>query len=262
MKKVAVITGASGGIGLYTAEMFLDNEYTVYSLSRSCPADSRIKHIAADVSSEDSVKKVIDTIISSQGKIDVLVNNAGFGISGAVELTNMKDAKRLFDVDFFGTFACIKYVLPHMRKSGGGRIINVSSAAAVLPVPYQSFYSCAKSAVNSLTLSLANEVKPFGIKVTAVMPGDVHTGFTNARKKNVSCESVYKTSEEKAVSQMEKDEIGGMSPKIVARYIYKAAVKKHPKVLYTVGFSYKLFVVLAKLLPVSFVNRIEGKMYG
>jgi len=262
MKKIAIITGASGGIGLSTAKLFAENGYTVYSLSRSKPVYNNIIHIKTDVLSEESVKSAINAVITAEGKIDVLVNNAGFGISGAVEFTEMSDARQIFDVNFFGTFACIKYVLPHMRKAGVGCIISVSSVAAVLPVPYQSFYSCTKSAINSLILSLSNEVKPFGIKVCAVMPGDVRTGFTSARKKNAIIDSAYRASEERSVARMEKDEQGGMPPEKVAQSIYKAATKKHPKVIYTVGFTYKLFAVLAKVLPIGLVNRIEGKMYG
>ncbi|PKM62869.1 MAG: short-chain dehydrogenase [Firmicutes bacterium HGW-Firmicutes-21] len=262
MKKVVVITGASSGIGLCTAVLFADNGYTVYSLSRSRPAENRIIHIHTDISDEESVKSAIDTVISAEGRISVLVNNAGYGISGAVETTDVNDAKRLFEVNFFGTFTCIKYVLPHMRAAGGGCIVNVSSVAAVLPLPYQAFYSCTKSALNSLTLALANEVRPFGIRVSAVMPGDVRSGFTAARKKSVTSETVYSESQDRAVSRMEKDEQGGMQPEIIARQIYRAALKKRPKVLYTAGLTYKLFILLAKVLPAGLVNRIEGKIYS
>lgn len=262
MKQVVVITGASSGIGLCTGSLFADKGYTVYSLSRSCPPDSRLFHIPADVSDESSVESAVAEVIRRESRIDILINNAGFGISGAAEATLLDDAKRQFDINFFGMFLCIKHVLPHMRSAGKGRIINVSSVAAVLPVPYQSFYSCAKSAVNAFSLSLANEVKPFGISVTAVMPGDIKTGFTNARKKNDSINEAYKEREERAVSRMEKDEQNGMEPKTVAACIYKAAVKKHPRPLYTVGLQYKALVALSKILPVSVVNKIEGKMYS
>lgn len=261
MKQVVVITGASSGIGLCTGSLFADKGYTVYSLSRSCPPDGRLFHIPTDVSSESSVAHAVSEIIYSEGKIDIFINNAGFGISGAAESTLLEDAKKQFDVNFFGMFLCVKHVLPHMRTAGKGRIINVSSVAAVLPVPYQSFYSCAKSAVNAFTLSLANEVKPFGILVTAVMPGDIKTGFTVARKKNPNSIEAYREREESAVSRMEKDEQNGMEPKAVADCIYKAALKKRPKPLYTVGFQYKALVTLSKVLPAGFVNKIEGSMY-
>ncbi|HOJ48752.1 MAG TPA: SDR family oxidoreductase [Bacillota bacterium] len=262
MSQIVVITGASSGIGLCTGSLFADKGYKVYSLSRSCPPGSRLFHIPTDVSSEPSVQNAIEQIIRAEGKIDILINNAGFGISGAAETTLLEDAKRQFDVNFFGMFLCVKYALPYMRAAKQGKIINVSSVAAVLPVPYQSFYSCAKSAVNAFTLTLANEVRPFGISVAAVMPGDIKTGFTGARKKNPTTDEAYREREERAVFRMEKDEQNGMAPSAVARCIYKAATKKHPKPLYTVGFQYKTLVTLAKFLPVSVVNKIEGKMYG
>ncbi len=262
IRKTAVITGASGGIGLSTARLFADNGFVVYSLSRTAPQDNRIKHIPSDISLEDSVRAAITEIIKKEGKIDVLVNNAGIGISGSVELTDPNEARRLFDINLFGAFFCIKHVLPHMRTAGSGHIINISSVAAVLPLPYQSFYSCSKSALNALTLSLANEVKHFGIKVCAVMPGDVRTGFTEARKKSEAEKNAYSIREQKSVLKMEKDELNGMPPEKTAKCIYKAALKKRPRPLYTVGASYRLFVFLAKLLPARLVNRIEGIMYG
>lgn len=262
MNQIVVITGASSGIGLCTGALFADKGYKVYSLSRSCPPDSRLLHISTDVSSESSVKSAVEQIMKAEGRIDIFINNAGFGISGAAETTLLEDAKRQFDVNFFGMFLCVKHVLPFMRAAGKGKIINVSSVAAVLPVPYQSFYSCAKSAVNAFTLALANEVKPFGISVTAVMPGDIKTGFTSARKKNPTSDEAYREREERAVSRMEKDEQNGMPPTAVAKCIYKAALKKRPKPLYTVGFQYKTLVALAKFLPAGIVNKIEGKIYS
>ncbi|MDD4164310.1 MAG: SDR family oxidoreductase [Eubacteriales bacterium] len=262
MKKIAVISGASSGIGLSAAAMFYNNGYVVYSLSRAKPEDNRILHIPTDVSNAQSVKDAVEAVITSEGRIDVLVNNAGFGISGPVELTDLSDAKSIFDVNFFGTFLCIKYALPYMRAQGYGHIVCVSSIAAVLPVPYQSFYSCTKSAINAFVLSLANEVRPFGIKVSAVMPGDVKTGFTSNRKKSVSDNENYRAHEQRAINRMEQDEQNGMSPEKVARRIFKAATKKRPRVIYAVGFSYRLFAVLQKILPAGFVNYIEGKIYG
>lgn len=262
MKKIAVITGTSGGIGRCTSELFIKKGYKVYGLSRSGPHDDKIIHISTDISSEQSVINAFNVIKESENKIDVLVNNAGFGISGAVEHTDIGSAKQLFDVNFFGAVNCIKKALPLLRAAESGRIINVSSIAAVLPVPYQAFYSSVKSALNSLTLALANEVSPFGIKVIAVMPGDVKTGFTAARKKNTVSENIYKQAEDRAVKRMEKDEQNGMPPEKVAACVYKAAVKKHPRVFYSVGFIYRVFALLSKILPTGLVNKIEGKMYG
>jgi len=259
--QVAVITGGSSGIGLATAKLLSIKGYKVYELSRRDVGRSGITHITVDVTDRVGIKAAIDKIINEAGKIDVLINNAGFGISGAVEFTEMDEAKKQFDVNYFGALNMIQEVLSHMRKQKSGKIINVSSVAGVLPVPFQAFYSGAKAAINSLTLALRNEVKPFKIKVCAVMPGDTATGFTAVREKNEAGMEVY-TALSKSVAKMEKDEEKGKSPDFVAKVIYKAVRKKNPKPLITAGFMYKLLVVASRILPTRLVNKIIGGMYA
>ncbi len=262
MTKTAVITGGSSGIGKRTAEKFASNGYKVYELSRSGKSTAGITHIYCDVSSEQSVKEAFAEISKAQNHIDVMINNAGMGISGTIEFTEEESARKIFDVNFFGTFHCVKEALPLLRNSDDAVIINLSSVAAVLSIPYQSFYSATKAAVNSLTLALKNELKQFGIKVSAVMPGDVSTGFTDSRKKNDKGAEIYGSVAANAVSVMEKDERGGMKPEYIAALIYKVSQKNSPKVLYTGGVKYKLFVFISKVLPVNFVNMLVGKIYG
>lgn len=133
-------------------------------------------------------------MISEQGRIDILINNAGFGISGAVEFTQTEEAMRLFDVNFFGMVRMTEKVIPYMRENGGGRIVNISSVAAVVPIPFQTYYSASKAAISSYSMALANEVGRFGIRVSAIMPGDISTGFTDARKKITEGDDVYRGS--------------------------------------------------------------------
>jgi len=260
MSGTVVITGASGGIGRATAELFARRGYTVYGLSRRAGDIEGVRYISADVTDEASVKAAFERIRSEAGTIDLLINNAGFGISGATEFTSLEDAKRLFDVNFFGGFLCSKYAIPLMREKGG-RIIYISSAAAIFSIPFQSFYSASKAAVNSLSMALRNELRDFGITVTALMPGDVRTGFTAARVKSTEGEESYRGVIEKSVARMEKDEINGMSPEYIAGQIYKIAVKPKVKPLYAFGTQYKLFAVLSKFLPSGFVNAVVGSMY-
>lgn len=260
--KIAVITGASSGIGLETAKEFSKNGYKVYALSRNISqTENGITGMRCDVTDEEAVRRAFLQIAEKEGRIDVLVNNAGFGISGAVEFTDLKSAKKQFDVNFFGCFICSKCVIDYMRKNGGGKIINISSMAAPLAIPFQAFYSASKAAINSLTLALANEVKPFGIKVCALMPGDVKTAFTTAREKTVSGEQFYGKTIEKSVKAMEKDEQNGMPPTLVAKAVCRLSQKKNPKPLSTVGAQYKLFAFLSKVLPQSAVNAVVGKLY-
>ena len=262
MAATAVITGGSSGIGQSCARLFCEKGYTVYELSRSGKSEGGIRHITADITKPHEVAAAFEAIFAAQGRIDLLVNNAGMGISGAIEFTELDAAKRIFDVNFFGMFTCCKAALPYLRQSEGGRIINLSSVAAPISIPFQAFYSATKAAVNSFTMALANEVRPFGIRVSALMPGDVHTGFTSAREKSEIGSQLYGQAIERAVSSMEKDELGGMSPELVAGLIFKISQCRHPKVLYTAGGKYRLFVIIAKLLPATVCNRLVGKIYG
>jgi len=262
MNKVAIITGASSGIGKATAEALAGRGYTVYDFSRTGSHGEKMEHIFCDVSNEETVKKAVAEVIARENRIDILINNAGFGISGAVEFTEKEDAKHLLDVNLLGADCVTKHVLPHMRKRGEGRIINTSSVAAVFPIPYQTWYSVSKAAVNAYTLALRNEVSQFGVSVSAVMPGDIQTGFTEKREKNHSGDEVYSGRISKSVQKMEKDEKGGMQSEKAGNFIASKACKRHVKPLYVIGNIYRVFAFLNRLLPTELINRIIGKMYG
>ncbi|MCM1364259.1 MAG: SDR family oxidoreductase [Faecalibacterium sp.] len=259
--KIAVITGASSGIGLECANLFSQSGYKVYALSRRGGTDEKITHIKCDVTDEKMVADAFAKVFAAEGRIDVLVNNAGFGISGAIEFTELEQAKKQLDVNFFGCFNCCKAVIGYMRQNKGGRIVNISSMAAPLAIPFQAFYSASKAAINSLTLALANEVKPFGITVCALMPGDVKTSFTAVREKEMAGDEFYGETIKKSVAAMEKDEQNGMSAQSIAKAVLRLAEKKHVKPLSTTGAQYKLFAVLSKILPISVINKIVGKIY-
>lgn len=259
--KIAIVTGASSGIGLETAKLFSKNGYKVYALSRRGGQDKDLIHLCCDVTDKSQVEETFKKIFQDEGKIDVLVNNAGFGISGAIEFTDEEQAKKQFDVNFFGCFNCCKAVVPYMRKLKSGKIINVSSMAAILSIPFQGFYSASKSAINSLTLALANELRPFGITVCALMPGDVKTGFTAVREKETAGEEVYGETIKKSIATMEHDEQNGMSAAQIAEAIYKLSEKKNPKPISTTGAQYRIFAVLTKVLPTSLANKIVSMIY-
>lgn len=259
---VSIITGGSSGIGLATVKAMLRAGCRVYEFSRREFVYENVTHLSVDVTDEESVQKAVSKVFEAEGRIDVLVNCAGFGISGAVEFTELADAKRQMDVNFFGMVNVTKAVLPHMREAGSGRIVNISSVAAVASIPFQTYYSASKAAINSYTCALANEVRPFGLTVTAIMPGDIRTGFTAARKKSDAGNDAYAGRIERSVAKMEKDEQGGMDPDIAGRYICKIALKKRVKPIYAIGFSYKLLSWLCNVMPCRFKNWILGKLYG
>ncbi len=257
--KVAVITGASGGIGREVAKLLAKN-YRVYDLSRHGEDEGSLIHIDTDVTNEESVAAAMERIRAREGKIDLLICNAGMGIAGAAEFTALSAAEKQFAVNFFGVFLACREAMPLLRKARG-RVVAVSSAAAVFPIPFQSFYSASKAAVNAFISALRNEVRPFGITATAVMPGDTKTGFTAAREKAFSGEEIYEGRIGASVAVMEKDEEKGMNAASVARVIVRVGTKRHVRPLYTAGFSYKLLVAVKKVLGITIVNRLIGVLY-
>lgn len=257
---VCLITGGTSGIGRCTADCMRAAGYTVYVLSRR--EDGGENHFSADVTDEAAVRAAVAEILAKEGGIDVVVNCAGCGISGAVEYTEQSEAKRQLDVNFYGMVNVNRAVLSSMREQGRGRIVNVSSVAGAIPIPFQTYYSCSKAAINAYTMALANEVRPFGITVCAVQPGDIRTGFTDARKKSSVGNDVYGGRIEKSVRGMEHDERNGMRPESAGRFICRVAQKNSHKPIYTIGAQYKIFCSIAKLLPLRLLNFFVGRLYA
>lgn len=260
--KVAVVTGGTSGIGRATALALKDAGCTVYELSRRVQGVEGLHHISADVTKEESVRAAVEQIMAREGRIDILVNNAGFGISGAVEFTSTEEAKSLFDVNFFGMVNMNRQVVPIMREAGHGRIVNLSSVAAPCPIPFQAYYSAGKAAVNAYTMALANELRPFGITVCAVQPGDIHTGFTAARVKTMEGDDVYGGRIGRSVQRMEHDEQTGMDPAKAGAFIARVAMKRRPKPIYTIRLDYQFFVFLTRILPGRTLNWLIGLLYA
>lgn len=258
--KIVVVTGATAGIGKATAELFKKRGATVVCMARRL--SDEFDSVRADVTDADAVKAAISEIRNKYGRIDVLVNNAGMGISGAAEDTDTADVRRIFELNFFGMFNVTREVIPVMRENGGGVIVNVSSVAAELAIPFQSFYSATKAALSSFSAALRNEVAPFGIKVTCVLPGDVKTDFTAARRKNASDNPAYGDRVARSVAVMERDEKNGMPPEVIAKLIVRLASSSRPPVSRVGGGKYVFLVALSKVLPPRLVSYILGKMYA
>ncbi|HHU43667.1 MAG: SDR family oxidoreductase [Bacillota bacterium] len=259
--QIAIVTGASSGIGKETAHTLIKNGYKVYGLSRTA-SDKEIEFIKCDLTISDDIKNAVSQIIEKEGRIDLLVNNAGMGISGSIENTTIDKARYIFDVNLFGAFELAKAVIPYMREAGGGRIINISSLAAKVYLPFQGFYSSTKAALNMLFNSLQLEVLPFNIYVTNIMPGDIKTAFTQNRQKNTLEEGVYFERMKRSLAVMERDEQNGMPPQAVANLVLKAAKARRPKLNMVVGTRYRILDFLMKILPESLVKAIIYKIYG
>lgn len=262
MNKVIAITGASSGIGLAIAQMLVEKKYTVYCLARNKPTDERINFIYCDVSNRDTIEFSISQIIEEQGRLDCIVNNAGVGISGPVEYEPADDIERIINVNLLGVVNSSAVALPHLRESKG-MIVNISSVASEYPIPFQALYTATKEGVKGFSLALKNEVRPLGVRVTCLLPGDVKTDFTKNRvKANEEQDTVYRERVERSVARMEKDEQNGMSPWDIAAAVCKVIEKKNPPTTFTVGAQYKLLRFLKRILPEKFINYILFKMYG
>lgn len=289
-EKVAVITGASSGIGKATAEYLAKRGFKVYGLARREIKSDLFRGVVCDVTIGENVDKVLKSIYAENGSVDCFINNAGMGISGAAEYIAQEKSDKLYNLNFRAAAECARLALPYLKESKGV-LINISSIAAIIPIPFQTAYSASKAAINSFTQALRLEVKPFGVRVAAIMPGDTKTGFTDAREKigEKICEKGNEKSPEiengvadfsselnkqeknaddytarlnRSVEKMEKDERGGKSPESVAKTVYKTINQKNPPALKAVGFSYKLVAFLAKILPNRFMLYIVGKLYG
>ena len=216
----------------------------------------------ADFAQPGAVDALASQVQAANLQVETLVNNAGFGISDAIEFTKTEDAKRLFDADFFGMVNVNRAVIPHMRQAGAGRIVNLSSVAAAAPIPFQAYYSASKAAVRTYSLALASEVRPFGIEVCVIMPGDISTGFTAARRKSCGGDDVYNGRIARSVAVMEHDERTGMSAQFAGQFVARRATQKHPKLICTMGRKYALFVFLMRILPTRTATRIVGRIYA
>ncbi len=260
MKKVVIITGASSGIGLETAKLLADKGYTVYGIARSDFNSEKFTFYKCDVCNKARMAEIFEEIYQKEGTIDVVINNAGIGISGAIEYVNPSDVEKQFSVNVLSVINTCSLAIKYLRKSKG-KIINISSVAGVVPIPFQACYSASKAAIESFSFALANELKPQKISVTCVRPGDTKTGFTSARIKTEIEDEVYNNRIKKSVAKMEKDEQNGAPPIKVSKLIYKCIKRKRPPLATTVGFGYKLICLLVKIFPVKFVNWIVYRLY-
>ncbi len=255
---VVLITGASSGFGRACADHLAQLGYHVYGTSRRAtfpegsPEQGYPRMIPMDVCDDESVRAAVDFVLAAEGKLDVLVNNAGFGMAGAVEDTSLQEAKALFETNFFGVHRVCRAVLPTLREQGSGLIVNMSSMGGLIAIPFQGFYSASKFATEALTEALRMELMPFGIRVTMLEPGDFKTDFTSNRvfASESSTNPAYQASCGSAVAVMVHDEEHGAAPIEVARTLATIIEKRSPRARYLVGmFVQRLAVWLHRLLP-------------
>jgi NAD(P)-dependent dehydrogenase (short-subunit alcohol dehydrogenase family) len=253
MQQVILITGASSGLGRAMAEYLLNQGHRVYGTSRKPTGKSTaVNMIEMELTDEESVRIAVSKVIDSEGRIDVLINNAGMGIGGALENYTTAEVALQLNTSYLGLVSVVRAVLPFMREKGAGKIINISSIGGLMGLPFQGHYSAAKFALEGFSEALSIEVRPFGIKVVVVNPGDFKTSFTANRivAANEIKGSDYSKYFDNAIKVIEKDELGGADPRILARTIGKIVNKKNPRFRYIVGrFDQRLIARLKPFIP-------------
>ena len=253
--RVVLISGGSSGIGAATALLLAQAGMKVYAASRRGTVESphpNVEGIRMVVNDAEGTAAAVAEIVRKEGRLDAVVCNAGNGIFGPVEGTLEEEARYQFETGYFGALKTIQACLPVFRKQGRGRIITVTSVMAVLQLPYQGFYASMKAALLSLTESLQLELKGTGIQCCSVLPGDVATGFTQARKLNQAAQdpaSPYKAHMEANLKKIEHDETHGMTPDVIGRAILKQLRRRRMAVRVTPRLDYKLVVFLTRILP-------------
>lgn len=265
MSKVALVTGASSGIGLDTALRLCEKGFKVYGAARRVELIKPLEEkggeaVFLDITKEDSVRECVSSILEKEGRIDLLVNNAGFGLGGAVEDVPLEEVRRQFEVNLFGLAEITKQVLPTMRNQGSGRIVNISSMAGRFSSPFLGWYHATKYSVEAFSDALRLEVKPFGIKVSIIEPGLIKTDWGVIAAKNIrkySESSAYKNDADSVAGFYERNyskDSGISEPSVISKAIVKAATRKNPKIRYSVGRYSKLFIWLKKHIPERFYD--------
>lgn len=255
MPKVVLITGASSGIGRAIAQKSAEAGHRVYGGSRSFTPDSKVpdgvspRHL--DVTNDDSVSALVNEIERNEGRIDTLINCAGVGLTGALEETSIEKAKSVFDTNLFGALRTTRAILPHMRRNGSGAIINIGSIGGQVSLPFRGVYCSSKSALEGLSRSLSMEVRPFGIDVFLIHPGDFSTNINRNRMViNGQSDSAYKELSSNAREVIEKEVDEGSDPELIAKLVVKILEGKRRNKHYRVGkWFQRLTPVLQFILP-------------
>ena len=265
LKKVILITGVSSGFGKHTASLLAKQGHTVYGSVRNSlqATDPLVRIVHLDLLDKSSICNAVETVLNNEGRIDVLINNAGMHTGGPIETLPEEFIRKQFETNFFGLVELTRKVLPIMRKQGSGTIINIGSIRGLMGLPFQGYYSATKFAVEGFSEALRMEVKQFGIKVVVVNPGDFNTNNTANRKNYLapnSENSAYKTQFDKTLAVIENDENNGWNSEILARQMVKIVNCKNPRQRYVIAsFEQKLAVFIKKILHGKLFSKIlEG----
>lgn len=265
--RVVLVTGASSGIGEACARHLARHGFRVFGTSRRAEDDAAgFERIAMDVDSDASVERGVAQVLARAGRIDAVVNNAGWALAGAVEDTTADEARAQMETNLFGAWRVCRAVLPAMRAAGRGHIVNIGSIGGRVGLPYQAAYSASKFALAGFTEALSGEVRPLGIHVTLIEPGNYRTGITAKRRVAAGAAngSAYAAAFGKVLQIIQRDENRGAPPQEVARLVHRILESRSPRMRYMVGpVSERLAAALGKaLLPGRTFERVIMGLYG
>ncbi|WP_102142030.1 oxidoreductase [Mycobacterium hubeiense] len=251
-RPVALVTGAYSGLGKFAAHALVKAGFEVVGTSRNTEGLIRregVTFIDLDVTSDDSVALLVKRVLGQFGRIDVLINNAGMGLSGAAEENSIAQAQRLFDINVFGVIRMTNAVLPHMRAQGSGRIVNISSVFGFMPAPFMAAYSATKHAVEGYSESVDHEVREYGIRVLLVEPGGTRTGFDDNTTPPDNPLEIYARQRD-ATNQVVAEQVNmGDDPATVAKAIVAAATDTKPQLRYPASPRARRLSTMRRLVP-------------
>jgi NAD(P)-dependent dehydrogenase (short-subunit alcohol dehydrogenase family) len=268
-RKVVLITGASSGIGQACAEHLARSGWRVFGTGRGAPpavqAGAAFEMVTMDVDDENSVGQAVQSVMAKAGRLDAVVNNAGIASMGAVEDTSIEEAKAQLETNFFGVLRVCRATLPALRKQGGGHVINISSLAGIIGLPFSGLYSASKFALEGVSESLRMESRAFGIHVVLVEPGDFRTNITTRRRIAAAAETndAYREAFERCKQKQEQDETNAPGPEAVARLVGRILNDPRPRTRYSVGMlSQRMVVPLKRFLPQRLFEWAARRAFG
>jgi len=261
---IILITGITSGFGKAMAERLCADGHTVYGTHRKDVEPIKgVSYIKADVGSEEDCRNAVQRVLDEQGRIDVFINNAGMGIGGPLEFNSIQQAEKQMDTNWMGMVRCLHYVLPAMRRQGGGRIICFSSIGGLMGLPFQGLYSASKFAIEGYCEALRMEVRAHGIKVIVIEPGDFATSFTASRNSvdNPEVHAAY-PSYARSLQSIEHDETSGLKPEFLAARISRIVTARNPRPSYVIAtLEQRLSVLLKAILPANWFEAILRSYY-
>lgn len=258
---IAIVTGASHGIGLAAARALLEAGYRVFGLCRRPGPLDKVSWIPCDVLDPDAVARAFSAVAEA-GPPDLLVLSAGMGVSGAAEFTSEQALFRQLGVNLSGAVRCATQALPAMRRRGQGRIVFISSLAALFPLPFQSLYSASKAGLTAFSDALGLEAGPYGVQCCTLLLGDIKTDFTASREKCWQGDGDYGGRIRASVEKMERSEQSGASPEQVAAALLRLLRRRKLPPHYILGAGNRLLALAARLLPTRWMLALLGKIYG